>query len=516
LFVVSFATTALAEDPQVERGARELQKKAIEEDSLATDYTSAGVKLQKALASCTPDKCSTRLRAELHRDIGAMQILGNHRDKGVASFADALRLDPALSIDPRYKTDDLEAQWEKVRKVVVPGDLPRGDFTHSPPREQLVRTPVPIYVEYGGDAAVVKVVVKYKGPAMVEFKPVDLTKHGKGWGGTVPCVEAVEGDLHYFLQGFNAAGDLIATSGTRALTFKVAIRRTLQGDAPRLPGAAPPATCSEADCPPAFPGCRDNKDEGKREGEDCNDNAQCRSGNCASGKCQEIPKDPKRFWFGFQGSIDLNLIPSGNDVCKLNATDGSPLNSSGYYCTNMDGSDYPSRSNTAENTAIQLDKNDRVKGGAAVGNIRLMVSFDYAITPNILLGIRGGYVHNTYPGSAASKPFGPIHLEARGTYLLGQGVDVDGLVPYVFFAAGASQFDTSVPVSVVLAGASSNTRDAQAWAIAGPGFVAGGGGLRMTAGRIAFFGGAKVTGAFGGPIGFLPSLAPEAGMQVGF
>ena len=54
-----------------------------------------------------------------------------------------------------------------------------------------------------------------------------------------------------------------------------------------------------------------------------------------------------------------------------------------------------------------------------------------------------GLVVNTYPGSEGhvdGKGFSaPIHLEARGTYLFGQGLEKEsGITPYAFFGAGIS------------------------------------------------------------------------------
>src|SRR5689334_9793479 len=66
---------AFAADPKVEKEAQALQKKAIEEDSLNVAYPAAIKKLQTAITKCGTDKCNSTLKAQLHRDLGAMQIL---------------------------------------------------------------------------------------------------------------------------------------------------------------------------------------------------------------------------------------------------------------------------------------------------------------------------------------------------------------------------------------------------------------------------------------------------------
>ena len=110
------------------------------------------------------------------------------------------------------------------------------------------------------------------------------------------------------------------------------------------------------------------------------------------------------------GAFDYSFLPSADDVCKLKSTkeNQEPVNDSNYYCVQSDGADYPYRLLSAgdtnprgpENARLVLGQSDKVSGGGAFGNIRLMVSLDYAANPNILVGARLGYVLNTYPGQA--------------------------------------------------------------------------------------------------------------------
>src|SRR5262249_51173154 len=140
---------------------------------------------------------------------------------------------------------------------------------------------------------------------------------------------------------------------------------------------------------------------------------------------------------------DTNVIPT-------------PLNDKNYYCVTQDGVDYPSRTVRAENDSILLSKDrgsDKVSGGGAFGNVRLMLSADYAVTPNVLIGGRLGLVLNSYPGNEAevdSKRFAvPIHLELRVTYVVGTDALYKGFAPYVFGAVGVGQFETKVPVQII-------------------------------------------------------------------
>lgn len=553
------ATPAFAQG-KAEAAAKALQKKAMEEDYLGTDFTKAQDKLEKALAQCGTSQCSPAVRAALHRDLGVVQIGGEiDKDKGAQHFAEALKIDPSIQLDPDVKTKALEAAFEAAKKQGQGGASaapstdasgePSGDFDHTPVASQQVRTPVPIYVEYPGEENLVKVVARYKGFGMTDWKSIDLKKMGEsGWGGQIPCADVeLEGVAQYYLQGFNADNDPVATSGDRNNPFKVALTREKPDQAPSLPGQSPPTQCAgSGDCPPDFPGCKAKKKKGKASseessgkdgGEFCEEDNECKSGLCDNGQCAEDDEESsgptRKVWIGVFGAFDYSFIPSAENVCKLSPTSEGqlPLNDSNYYCVDTGGNDYPFRRAPSatnprdyENDALQptaTDGYDKVSGGGAFGNVRLMVSLDYALSNNWLIGARLGYVLNTYPGQAGGddgKTFPPIHLEARGTYLFGKDALTKKFAPYGFLGGGVATFDTKIPVTVSeLDPATSRIvrKQVNAWNVAGPGFVALGGGVRIGfAERFAFMGGLRFNVAFGNAAA--PSIGPEVGLLYGF
>ncbi len=89
---------------------------------------------------------------------------------------------------------------------------------------------------------------------------------------------------------------------------------------------------------------------------------------------------------------------------------------------------------------------DQVLGGLGHGPLSAMVSFDYALNANMLVGARVGYEFLTVPTGAA---FAPVHLEARFTYLIGHDAVNAKLAPMVFAGLGAGEFDAMVPVQVL-------------------------------------------------------------------
>lgn len=541
--------------------AKALSKKAMDEDYLGTDFAGAQAKLEKAIAACGTDKCSAPVRAELRRNLGVVFVGGlNDSAKGTAQFVEALKADPGIQLDPDLKTKEIEAAWAAAKKQAGGGGgggaggggtpdnsgQPSGDFTHTPAAEQTYRTPVPVYAEYKGEEKLVRVVAKYKGFGMSEFKSVELKKMGEsGFGGLIPCADVQVGNMQYYLQGFNDQNDPVAVGGNPKNTYKVAVKREkIEGEAPHLPGEAPPSACADTgDCPPDFPGCHKPKTDGpsgKDSGETCEEDGDCKSKLCekkkneSEGVCAEnVAKKAPKFFVGVNVTFDIGFVGSQDDVCKLHPKDATdpdktsatPLNTSGYYCVRDDGSDYPLRAGDgSENGKIQLNtparQTDHVGGGSAPGNLRLLASFDYAVTPNILAGARAGVAVLGYPGSAAAqdgKRFGaaPLHLEARGTYVIGKdGVGSLGIQPYLFLGGGVSTFETQVSVSVVETG-NPTARKVTAWQVTGPGFVTVGGGVRYALpSHVVLVGGLRANFAFGSA--FVPTVGPDIGVQYGF
>jgi hypothetical protein len=562
-------------DPATEAAAKALQKKAIEEDFLNLDYPSAIKKLQSAVAKCGGSNCSSAVKGALLRDLGAMQVLAGNEGDGRASFGQAINMDASLELDPSYKNAQLQAVWDDVKKkggggggggaTPPPGPPPAGDFAHTPPTEELVRTPLAVYAEYTGGETLARVMVKYKGAGMTDWKSVDLKKSGDtGWGGLVPCKDVTSGLMTYYIQGFNASNDPVATSGSRNKPFSVPVKNTIAGDPPALPGQDPPKQCGElagAECPPDFPGCTTKKGEGedcdkndqcksnacvggkcaskKAGGEDCSTDDECSSGTCSDSKCTEAKKgegddcesgdecdsgsckegkcsgggnkSPKIF-VGLSIGLDFYPLPGAQNVCVLNNGGTGPFTAGNpYFCTTSGGSKFPA--NSGQNGLIRKDASDQVLGGFAHGPLPINASFDYALNGNMLLGARVGYEALTAPTSAA---FPPLHLEARFTYLIGHDALNARLAPMAFIGAGAGEFDASVPVQV-LSTTGNSTLNLNAWLTAGPIFATAGGGVRyQLAKRIHATGAVRLQTAFGGTAGFLFGIVPELGITYGF
>jgi hypothetical protein len=283
--------------------------------------------------------------------------------------------------------------------------------------------------------------------------------------------------------------------------------------------------CSSGSC--AGGQCTEAK---KGEGEDCESDDACDSGSCKGGKCSGGKREPK-LWIGLQVGLDVYLLPGASDVCKLNSTGRAPLTSGNPYgCLDSSGNAFPGGptyngvDSGLINNNIQTGHSDQVQGGFGHGPLTISLSVDYALNPNMLVGVRAGYELLTIPSGPAFPA--PIRAEARFTYLIGHDAIHQKLAPMVFVGGGVGEFDANVPVNVFLCPASAmppgqctspQQLSMSAWLTAGPVFGAVGGGARMSlAKRIAATGALKLQAAFGGTTSFLFGVVPELGIQYGF
>ncbi len=394
-------------------------------------------------------------------------------------------------------------------------EAPSGDFDHTPASEQKANTPLPVYAAISQDIARAR--VKYKGAGMSDWARVEMKRMGKGWGALIPCGAVVPGKMRYFIQGLDAEGDVDASSGDPKHPFEVPIRRgDIASAAPHLPGRAAPQTCDENT--PAEPAHGDHTEEPaehpaehEREPEE---------------EAPERPSGPlpyARWWVGAAGGVDFLALPGGGDLCALTSST-APANGSGYYCTNPNGSDFPSRATGAQNAALVPGQAGTVSGGLHPGDVRVLVAVDYALTPAILVGGRIGGVLNTYPGGAAvtdHHAYGSkFHWEARGTYVFGDApLTHEGFAPTVFASFGMAEFDGHVASIVSMSQKASSipiSQPVNIWMTNGPWFLGVGGGARYQfSPRFAFNAAARLNIAFGGS-GALVTYGPELTLQYGF
>jgi hypothetical protein len=515
------ARTAHAVDQGAEAAAQDAVDKAAGEYQ-EKDYATAAARLEAAAQSCDTGGCSPLMKAMVLRDLGSMHLLLGDKGAAYTSFASALALRPDLPANPAYDSPELRRAWEGARAEAArnraeaqaqaqpqaepsaPVEQPSGDFAHTPAAAQRVNTPLPVYAEYKGSAALARVVLKYRGTPSDEWRRIDLVKMGNGWAGAIPCADLVAGTMRYWLQGFDEGGDPMASSGEPTQPYTVPIKSELSGDGPHLPGSPPPRSCAE--------------------GGDGSAGATASGPTSSEGSGAHVAP---RWWFGASFALDLLVMPSGKDLCKLNPN-GKPANDSHAYCTDaFDGSDFPTRDSPMTSSALVPGRAGDIDGGLHAGNVRVMLSVDYALLPNLLVGGRLGWAFGAYPGKLAStdgRAFGTdLHIEARATYLLPSiPVPFGDLAPMGFAATGLSEFDGSIKTTATYATPPTDMPQGKyvnVWVTDGPWFLALGGGGRYqipTSGPPVALTAALRLNFVVGQNGLLPTFGPELGAAVGF
>ena len=492
------STSAFAANPKPEQVAKEALMKGAA-DYTAGQFERALGRLDKALTGC--GKCSDDTRASLLRDKAVMQARMGKASDAIDTFTEALVLSPSMQLPKAYDVPAVRAAYIKGKATAAKAQPAEGDFSHKPWVEQRTGTPLPIYAEYDGKVS--RVVVRYLAPGDDEWKRLNLRRMGNGWAGVIPCVAMDEGLLRYYLQGLDEDEMPVASSGDKNHPYKVTVQSEIDGVAPHLPGRHAPKPCAENGCEkdPAACGAEPTA-------------PPVTNGTEESGLTGEFA----RVWFGFAGSAGFALRGSATDTCLL--VGGAPANSA-YYCTAPDGStDFPSRGSGDENASLSHGTAGNASAGVSPSAIRVMFSFDFAATKNLLVGARLGYVFGTYAGQAAKTdgkilPI-PLHAELRGSWVFGESpLAREGFAPLLMLAAGTTRIDADTTVLVNRKGIAGQ-RPEVAWTMGGPFFAGVGGGFRYAfSSRVGFTTVLRVDVPFGGG-GIVPAANLESGLQYGF
>jgi hypothetical protein len=494
--------------------AQKLRDQAIDQDYLGTNYPAAEKKLTDALALCqrTSD-CSPFIRARLHCDLGVVEYALHKLDLARTEFATALLEDPNVDLDKDLANTDVQREFSAAKSggappagppspgpaaasaPAGPGGTPpagaaSGGMIHVAPRRQQVHTPLPLYVEVAPDFGAARVIVRFKPVGGHDWKTIQLSKRGNGFGGEIPCADVAgrEGELQYFVQALDANGDLVAASGRSVTPHSVAIVRKLEGEAPHLPGEAPPEACKPgtapteaasggtdvteaSDCPPGLPGCHAEAPTSCESKDDCMVGEECVDHGCRKGGegGQDEGRAPRKNWLSLVVQADILLMPGANNACA---------GGSGYSCFRSDNGNY-----YADIPVAGFD--DQVLSGLATAPmIRILLGYDRVVWPNFAVGARLGYAivgggpqRPAANGNDAGPSFFPVQIEGRIAYWLGKNVFArKGLRFFGFASAGLTEVDASQSIDV-RTNAAGPTIFVDAWRKTGVGFASVGPGM---------------------------------------
>jgi len=222
----------------------------------------------------------------------------------------------------------------------------------------------------------------------------------------------------------------------------------------------------DEDCPPDFPGCDTSGDSS-----------------------DETPEDYPQHWLHVGYQVDFLLMDASTQACAGDT----------YQCY-YSGGTYREPQPGVPLGDGRFGGEGTISSGLVMATHRILVGYDYAVIPSILLGIRGGFAFlggGPQKNSAVTgqgKAFFPVHAEVRGAYWFG-GADNGGLRPYLQLSGGLAQVDGQVSVPIAdrarLADCTNQSRSqdpdcfaqpVDAWKKAGTGFVSAGLGALIAVG----------------------------------
>ncbi|WP_437488155.1 hypothetical protein WME75_08210 [Sorangium sp. So ce1014] len=427
------AGAAAAQAPPRDAQAEAALNEAMGVDYLETRFDQAERKLRAAIDACGASDCSPAVKARLFVALGSVLALGKKELGGARdAFADALRVDPSAKLNPDLATPEVSSAFEQARAATGVGASAAAGtpLEMAPPPEQLIRTPVPLYVEVPDELlpSVKQVTVWYLAPGERAYRPLVMKKlRGQGFGINVPCAAlGKEGTLRYHVAAVDEDGAILASAGARDAPLSTQIRAHIASAPPHWPGHAPPAMCAAPE------------QERTRQ---CIDDRQCNRGlTCVRGACaatrsaEEAAPAVHRSWVGLTFSPDVVLF-SGRDVCSLASQERG-----NFVCLRGDGTRYDGAPTPGVANDVNL--------GFALATSRVALAYDRLVLDNLTVGGRVGFAAGGTTDGGAT--FLPLHLEARAQYfLMARPFEQLGARPFVLAAAGVAQVDAEVDVKVL-------------------------------------------------------------------
>jgi hypothetical protein len=500
-------------------------EEAINVHYLATDFVKAEGQLLGVVKACGKDGCSPNIVARAWMYVGLVRGSGKQDLPGAReAFAKAKEIDGNVTLDTALATPEVQSEFDAIvgkggapaaASDAEPGPTGEasgvaaasavaasvGECTPAPGGEIEIRRPIPISCKV--PEGVVKAILSYKEFGGTQFVNVPMTLKNGSVQAPVPCsATKMEGALQYLVIMKDTAGATVATVGSLEQPAQLNIVKTTVQPPPAFPGEAPPARCAEeVECPPGMPGCTPSGGGGW--GDSCTPAESCKKGlYCDSGTCQNAPSCEtdsdcdsgrcsegfcemeegsssssggakiRKLWLGLHAAADVHFFGSGKNVCSVGS-----MGNHKYSCY-YGGTTVPIQDGYAGAPYnIPTDKGSMgtINGGAKIATIRLLLSADYAVIPNLTVGGRVGFAFNGGPKQGdygdpendgtytakKGKAFMPLHLEARVAYWF-RSFGQPGLRPYIAVGGGIAQVDAKISVPIAAPDASGQTVMAKA------------------------------------------------------
>lgn len=291
------------------------------------DLENAVQLLNQAVSVAEENGVTGRPLAQTYLNLGVVMIGGfSDNGQGLQYFSRALEIDGSVALDPLRSSPDIQAMFTLAKNRAGSGGggaTPpepasggggggAGNIPHTPVREQLSNTAVPVFVDVPDDAPVDKMYVYYRSTGMREYQRVEMSRMQGGFGYEIPCTDVFQPKVEYYLVAFASDGSPLGFAGTEDQPLSVPIVGERSVPPPSLPGRAPPAQCSDRECPPGMScGSGGLGDTCTADG-DCGAGLSCEDNFCVSGDDDAGDDgDMPRFFVRAGFTLGIGLAQSG-------------------------------------------------------------------------------------------------------------------------------------------------------------------------------------------------------------
>jgi hypothetical protein len=464
--LVLLAIPARAQYPR-DAAANKKIREAIEVHYLATEFDKAEGVLTGTIAACA-DKCSPQVLARAWMYVGTVRGGAKNDIAGAKeAFARAKQLDPGVKLDAEVATPETQKAFAEVAGGAAPAAAPDAAAGPEPPgaepaapsgepitlectptvMEVETRRPIPVECQIELEGGTLE--LRFK-PAGEDWQSLPMGRKGEGFRAEIPCDKTtVSGTFRLFVRAKDKSGDEVAAWGSKANPIQIAlVEKSAQPPPSFADGTAPPRCAAKEDCPPNFPGCNE------KPAESCTTDSDCAGGVCVDGKCDADAAKGNAYrknWLGLHVAQDLTFV-GGTDICTQASQNDDSF--ACYYAGSRSGAyvDEPYPGNDTSSSLV-------------LATTRVLLSYDRALSPHWLAGVRVGYAFGGGPRSGRDViydsdgrivqvveeglAFLPIHAELRVSHWFGSDVlSKQGFRPYVHAGGGLAQVDAKVETQV--------------------------------------------------------------------
>jgi hypothetical protein len=440
-------------------------RQAIDVHYLQTEFEKAEGVLTGTIAACA-EKCSPQLLARAWMYVGVVRGSALNNMAGAKeAFAKAKALDPKVKLDAELATPETQKAFAEVPGGAEAAPEPAPEAPAAAPEaaapageaaalectpnvmevETRRRIPVECKIDLEGGS----LELRFK-PAGEDWQSLAMSRHGESFRAEIPCDKTTaSGTFRLFVRAKDKSGDEVAAWGSKANPIQIALVESSAQEPPAFEGASAPQRCeAKEDCPPNFPGCNEKAPQA------CSDDSDCASGVCFDGKCSADAAKGNAYrknWIGLHVAQDLTFV-GGTDICTQASQNDDSF--ACYYAGSRSGA-YVDDPYPGTDTSSSL----------VLATTRILLSYDRALSPRWLAGVRAGYAFRGGPPSGRDVTYNtdgsitevvdeglaflPVHIEARISHWFGADpLSKRGFRPYLHAGGGLAQVDAKVETPV--------------------------------------------------------------------